>query len=79
MAGLPLEVVTIGADTFPPGSIEEAYATLGRLSGREGLRFSVAYFLREQAMLFAELPAAVRAAAVDVLLVDQLNPAGGGR
>ena len=79
LAGLPLEVVTIGADTFPPGSIEEAYATLGRLSGREGLRFSVAYFLREQAMLFAELPAAVRAAAVDVLLVDQLNPAGGGR
>jgi MGT family glycosyltransferase len=77
LAGLPLEVVTIGADTFPPGSIEEAYATLGRLSGREGLRFSVAYFLREQAMLFAELPAAVRAAAVDVLLVDQLNPAGG--
>jgi len=77
LAGLPLEVVTIGAEAFPPGAVEEAYATLGRLSGRAGLRFSVNYFLREQAMLFAELPAAARAAAVDVLLVDQLNPAGG--
>jgi zeaxanthin glucosyltransferase len=77
LAGLPLEVVTIGAAAFPPGAVDEAYAALGRLSGRAGLRFSVTYFLREQAMLFAELPAAVRAAAVDVLLVDQLNPAGG--
>lgn len=68
---------TIGADAFPPGAIDEAYATLGRLSGREGLRFSVAYFLREQAMLMAALPVAVREAAIDVLLVDQLNPAGG--
>lgn len=77
LAGLPLEVVTIGASAFPPGAVEEAYAMLGRLSGSAGLRFSVDYFLREQAMLFAELPGAVRAAAVDVLLVDQLNPAGG--
>jgi len=77
LTGLPLEVVTIGASSFPAGAVEEAYATLGRLSGRAGLRFSVAYFRREQAMLFAELPAALRAAAVDVLLVDQLNPAAG--
>jgi len=74
---LPLEVVTIGADAFPPGAVEKAYAALGRLSGREGVRFSVAYFRRELAMLFAELPAAVRAAGVDVLLVDQLSPAAG--
>jgi MGT family glycosyltransferase len=77
LAGLPLEVVTIGAEAFPPGAVEAAYATLGKLSGGAGLRFSVQYFLREQAMLFAELPAALGAAAVDVLLVDQLNPAGG--
>ncbi|MFN9546955.1 MAG: glycosyltransferase [Cyanobacteriota bacterium] len=77
LAQLPLEVVTIGASAFPPGAVEEAYAALGRLSGREGLRFSLNYFLREQALLFAELPAAVRTAAIDVLLVDQLNPAAG--
>jgi MGT family glycosyltransferase len=77
LEGVGLEVKTIGADAFPPGAIDEAYATLGRLSGREGLRFSVAYFLREQAMLVAALPAAVREAGIDVLLVDQLNPAGG--
>lgn len=77
LAGLPLEVETIGGEAFPPGAVEEAHAALGRLSGRDGLRFSVNYFLREQAMLFAALPAAVQAAGIDVLLVDQLNPAGG--
>lgn len=75
--GLPVEVVGIGASAFPTGSVEEAYATLGRLSGGEGLRFSVAYFRREQAMLFADLPEAVAGAAIDVLLVDQLSPAAG--
>ncbi|MFN9425746.1 MAG: glycosyltransferase [Cyanobacteriota bacterium] len=77
LTGLPLEVVTIGATPFPPGAVEEAYAILGRLSGREGLHFSVDYFRRELAMLHAELPEAVRSAAIDVLLVDQLCPAAG--
>jgi zeaxanthin glucosyltransferase len=77
LAGLPLEVVTIGATPFPPGAVEEAYATLGRLSGREGLRFSVEYFRRELAMLHADLPEAVTGAGIDVLLVDQLCPAAG--
>ncbi|TVS07696.1 MAG: glycosyl transferase family 1, partial [Cyanobium sp. PLM2.Bin73] len=74
--GLPLEVVTIGATTFPPGAVDETYGTLGRLSGRKGLRFSVDYFRNEQAMLHAELPDAVRGAGIDVLLVDQISPAG---
>lgn len=77
LSGLPLEVVTVGANAFPPGAVDEAYVTLGRLSGREGLRFSVDYFRREQAMLHEELPDAVRAASIDVLLVDQLCPAAG--
>jgi MGT family glycosyltransferase len=76
LKGLPLEVVTIGATPFPPGAVDEAYVTLGRLSGRKGLRFSVDYFRKEQAMLHAELPDAVRGASIDVLLVDQLAPAG---
>jgi zeaxanthin glucosyltransferase len=76
LTGLPLEVVTIGADAFPPGAVDEAYATLGRLSGRKGLRFSVHYFRRELAMLHGELPDAVRGAGVTALLVDQLSPAG---
>ena len=35
LARLPLEVVTIGSSPFPPGAVEEVYATLGRLSGRD--------------------------------------------
>lgn len=62
LAGVLLEVVTLGASAFPPGAVDAAYASLGRLSGRQGLRFSVAYFRREQAMLHGELPAALRAA-----------------
>jgi MGT family glycosyltransferase len=77
LEGVPLEVVTIGAGPFPPGAVEEAYAVLGRLSGGAGLRFSVDYFRREQAMLHAELPEALAGAAVDGLLVDQLSPAAG--
>ena len=77
LVGLPLEVVTIGSGPFPRGAVEEAFATLGRLSGMEGLRFSVDYFRREQAMVLAELPEAVAAAGIDVLLVDQLCPAAG--
>jgi hypothetical protein len=73
---LPLEVVTIGATAFPPGAVDETYGILGRLSGRKGLRFSVDYVRKEQAMLHAELPEAVRGAGIDVLLVDQLSPAG---
>lgn len=77
LEGLPLEVVTIGATAFPPGAVEEAYATLGRLTGGAGLRFSVDYFRREMAMLDAELPEAVADAGIDGLLVDQLCPAAG--
>ncbi len=77
LEGLPLEVVTIGETAFPPGAVDKAYAVLGRLSGMAGLRFSVDYFRREQAMLDAELPEAVAGAGVDGLLVDQLSPAAG--
>ena len=77
LAGLPLKVVTIGANIFPPGTVEDAYAKLGRLSGLSGLRFTVEYFRRELAMLHEELPAAVTAAGIQLLLVDQVSPAGG--
>jgi zeaxanthin glucosyltransferase len=77
LEGLPLEVVTIGASSFPPGAVDQAYAVLSRLSGRAGLRFSVDYFRRELAMLDDELPQAVSGAGIDGLLVDQLCPAAG--
>ena len=76
LAGLPLELVIIGADAFPLGSVDRAYAELGRLSGLAGLRFSVAYFRRELAMLHDQLPAAMTAAGIQALLVDQVSPAG---
>ncbi|MFZ0409573.1 MAG: nucleotide disphospho-sugar-binding domain-containing protein [Cyanobium sp.] len=75
LAGLPLQLVTIGAECFPAGSVDATYAQLGRLSGLAGLRFTVRYFRQEQAMLHEQLPEVLRAAKLQLLLVDQLSPA----
>ena len=75
LTGLPLELVTIGAERFPPGSVDAAYAQLGCLSGLAGLRFTVSYFRQEQAMLHEQLPVSLRAANLQLLLVDQVSPA----
>lgn len=77
LSGLPLEVVSLGADVFPEGRVRAIQDELGRLSGLAGLRWTVAYLRRELAMLLRELPAAVEAAGCDTLVVDQVCPAGG--
>ncbi|MEB3332248.1 MAG: nucleotide disphospho-sugar-binding domain-containing protein [Synechococcaceae cyanobacterium] len=77
LAGLPLELVSLGVTAFPAGSVRAIQAELGRRSGLGGLRWTVAYLRRELAMLLAELPEAVRAAGCDALVVDQVCPAGG--
>ncbi|MCP9775925.1 glycosyltransferase [Cyanobium sp. WAJ14-Wanaka] len=77
LADIPLEVMTIGSTPFPPGAVEKAFATLGKLNGLEGLNFSVDFFGREQVMLLNELPQALTTAGIDLLLVDQLSPAAG--
>ncbi|MFM2159207.1 MAG: hypothetical protein RLZZ124_1681 [Cyanobacteriota bacterium] len=76
LRGLPFELVALGATSFPAGSVDDAYRTLGRLSGLAGLRFTVDYLRDEQAMLHAELPEACTAAGIELLLVDQVTPAG---
>lgn len=67
----------IGAAAFPPGSLDTIYAELGKLSGMAGVKFSIQCFQQEAAMLFADAPAAIQAAGVEVLLVDQVTVAAG--
>jgi zeaxanthin glucosyltransferase len=72
-----LEFCEIGAEDFPIGSIDVMYATLGKLTGTEGLKFSIQFFLKEAKMLFRDAPGAIRNANIDLLLIDGVTTAGG--
>ena len=50
---------------------------LGRLAGFTALRFTIRAVAATTAMECRELPDAIRAAGVEALLVDQMEPAGG--
>jgi zeaxanthin glucosyltransferase len=71
-----LEFCEIGAEDFPIGSVEIMYETLGKLTGTEGLKFSIQFFLKEAKMLFHEAPEAIRNANIDLLLIDGVTTAG---
>lgn len=63
----------IGTADFPPGSVEDIYKQLGKLSGLPGLKFSIQFFKKEATMLFQEAPPVIRQAGVEALLVDQVT------
>lgn len=77
MAHSGLAFFEMGASEFPPGALDEIYAQLGQLNGLAGFKFSIAYFQREAEMILRHAPAAIQAAGVDVLLVDQVTTAAG--
>ncbi|MFM7425871.1 MAG: glycosyltransferase [Elainella sp.] len=70
---LDLATCEIGALDYPRGSIDRAYKTLGELTGRAGLKFTIDFFKRETEMLFREAPEAIRAADIEMLIVDQVT------
>jgi zeaxanthin glucosyltransferase len=72
-----LEFCEIGVGDFPIGSLDLMYATLGKLTGTEGLKFSIQFFLKEAKMLFHDAPEAIRNANIDLLLIDGVTSAGG--
>jgi len=72
-----VDFVTIGANDHPLGSLSQSLADLGRLSGFAALRFTVRAIAKTTEMICRDAPQAVRDARVDMLLVDQTEPAGG--
>jgi zeaxanthin glucosyltransferase len=72
-----LEFHRIGERDHPPGSLRASLAELGRLQGFAALRFTIRAVARTTTMVCRDLPDAVRAARVQALLVDQMEPAGG--
>jgi zeaxanthin glucosyltransferase len=72
-----VDFVPIGAHDHPAGSLAQSLAELGRLSGFAALRYTVRVVAKTTEMICRDAPQAVRDARVDMLLVDQTEPAGG--
>lgn len=70
---LDLPTHEVAAIDYPSGSIDLLYKTLGKLAGKEGLKFSIDCFKGESELLFREAPEAIRAADIDVLIIDQVT------
>ncbi|HEY1754161.1 MAG TPA: glycosyltransferase [Bryobacteraceae bacterium] len=67
----------IGESDHPLGSLPRSLAELGRRKGMAALRFTIQAVARTSVMVCRDGPAAIREAGVEVLLVDQMEPAGG--
>jgi len=72
-----LEFWAIGQSDHPRGSLPASLARLGDRSGFAALRFTIDAVARTTTMMCRDGPEALRSAGVDVLLVDQMEPAGG--
>lgn len=71
-----LEYQAIGKDQFPRGSYNDYIAHLGTLKGLAALRYTIGFFAYRSRMLFAEGPNLIRGLGIDLLLVDEVEPAG---
>jgi zeaxanthin glucosyltransferase len=74
---LGIDFWPIGESDHPRGSLPRSLAQLGRLKGLSALRFTIGAVARTSVMVCRDAPAAVRSAGIQVLLVDQIGPAGG--
>jgi len=75
--GANFEVIGLGQTIFPPEDYRQSLRKLGTISGRTGLKHTIASGVRGAEAILSDAPAAVRQAGVTVLVVDQATPAGG--
>jgi zeaxanthin glucosyltransferase len=71
------EVCPLGGNLFPDSEFQAELQRLGLLQGRAALKHTFALSARSAAAIMTNGPAAVRAAGVTALLVDQVTSAGG--
>jgi MGT family glycosyltransferase len=72
-----LEFIGVGAKSHPVGSLGQSLAALGKLKGLAASRFTIQAVAKTSAMVLDEGPEALRATDISMLLVDQMEPAGG--
>jgi UDP:flavonoid glycosyltransferase YjiC (YdhE family) len=70
------EFQQIGAQDSPPGTLAELDLKLSRLKGVPSFRFTIQRIRNHAAMVRRDGPAAVKAAGVDAMLVDEADFAG---
>ncbi len=71
-----LDFYLIGEEQFPLGSLTQYYNKLGKMSGKEGLGYTIQFLVREAQMLFKSLPNAIATTGIEVLIIDQISRAG---
>lgn len=74
-AGLAFKA--IGESRFPLGAMSRIFEKQGSLSGLESLRYTMDWVTDISSAFLQEAPAAIKAAGVKALLVDQVSPEGG--
>ncbi len=72
-----LEFWAIGEEEFPVGASADHSAQLGELSGLAAFRYTITLFQQGTAILLREAPSAIKAAGVELLLIDQTSFGGG--
>jgi zeaxanthin glucosyltransferase len=72
-----LEFQAIGEQEFPVGVSDRLFAELGKLSGIAALRYTLKWIEQSAIVFLEEGPAALKAAQIDALLVDQISAEGG--
>jgi len=65
----------LGAAAFPLGSRAAAADELGRLDGAAALRYTLRLLSEEANVLLSDAPERLRAAGLDLLLIDEITPA----
>jgi MGT family glycosyltransferase len=72
-----LQFAAMGAAEFPRGAIAAQARTLGGMTARKALHYTVDMMRLAAAVTLRDLPAVCRDIGIDALLVDQVNPAAG--
>ena len=72
-AGIGFEA--LGATAFPLGSCAATADELGRLEGAAALRYTLKMLSEQSHLLITDAPDRLRAAQVDLLLIDEVSPA----
>ena len=71
-----LEFWAIGEEEFPTGASDASFTQMGKLSGLAASKYTISLYQQLTAMLLREVPQAIEAAGVEVLLVDQASYGG---
>ena len=71
-----LDTVVVGREKFPLGYTKQVSDTLSQLTGSRGVSYTIDALCRQATTQCAELPAAITAAGIDALIIDQFAMSG---